>query len=145
MRSKPRAISELNFDNETMDNVILPLSQPGVVKVEDKYFPPSGRPSELKTHYYLFSIPSRGIVDSALERLNLKKIFDIFIDKYPIRLLAFIVFFLTKDYVCSDCLEEEYKSLIKRTGIAQLINAFKQDVEKHHYGFQIKGFQAKVF
>lgn len=32
-------ISELNFDRETMDNIILPLSQLGIIKVEDKYFP----------------------------------------------------------------------------------------------------------
>jgi len=68
-----RVISELNFDRETIDNIILPLSQLGIIKVEDKYFPPGGRPSNGRTRYYLFSISFREIVDSNLETYLCRK------------------------------------------------------------------------
>jgi hypothetical protein len=146
-------ISEVNFDEEIIDNVILPLSQLGIIKAEETYFPPNGRPYG-KTHYYLFSISSEGrkIVNSAFERLCLQKKLNVFMDKYTLRLLCFIIHLLVQknalalERVCywyDDFLEEKYGDLAKEPRIAQLLNEFKQDVQKHECGFLIRGYKSR--
>ncbi|MEM3715476.1 MAG: hypothetical protein QXF82_11065 [Nitrososphaeria archaeon] len=114
-----RGISDSHFDERTRSHIILPLLQAGIIEKEKGSF----------------SILSKEIVDSVLERLNLEKIFDIFINKYPVRLLAFVASFLMDNNTYDEYLEEKY--LVKRMEkVAQLISAFKQDVEKYHCGFK---------
>lgn len=135
-----RVISELNFNKEEIDEAILPLSQLGIIKVEDRYF--RERPDKHKTHYNLFSLTDKGkaIAESIMKEVNLPKIVHFFISKYPLKFLAFVVHFLITENKYSRYQEEQYHKLLEESSFADFLQEFKQDLEKHSCGFILKGF-----
>jgi hypothetical protein len=82
-------ITELNFKTSEIEEIILPLSQVGIIQVKNQYF--YERPDQNKTRYHVFSLSSRGktFVDSRLKELNLSGTVDFFLNKYPPKFLAF--------------------------------------------------------
>jgi len=138
-----KEISELNFDQKEIDEVILPLSQLGLINVENAYF--RERPIEHKTRYNLFSFSDKGkiIVESILEKFNLPKRVDVFISKYPLKILAFVAYFLVSGNRYLAYLEEGYHKLLEKAEFTNFIKEFKQDVKEYSCGFLIKEFSSK--
>jgi hypothetical protein len=136
-------ISELNF-NENDKDMILPLSQLGIINVENRYF--YERPDKDKTRYNLFSISYKGkaVIDSILRKLNPPKRVEVFASKYPSKFLAFITHFLIiLDNRYSDYEEKEYSKLFQKVEFANLLKDFKIDLEKFTCGFWIKEHTSK--
>ena len=136
-------VSELNFSGKDKD-LILPLSQLGIINVENKYF--RERPYEDKTRYDLFSISYKGkaIVDSVLKKLDLANRVGFFASKYPSKFLAFVAHFLiTLENEYHIDVEEKYHKLLQKAEFANLLQGFKTDLEKSVCGFWIKEHTSK--
>jgi len=136
-------ISELNFSEKDLKEVVLPLTQLDLIKVEKKYF--RFRPDENKTRYYIFSISRKGesVIHSILEELNLPKVIDFLMHKYPSKFLAFIAHFFIPDGSYHEEIEKEYQKLLKKGRFTNLIEDFKKDVEKLKCAFWVKEHTSK--
>lgn len=138
-------ITELNLKRNEIDEIVLPLSQIGIIRVRSQYF--YERPDPNKTRYDVFSLSSRGeeFVDSRLKTMNLSGIANLFVDKYPPKFLAFMIHFLFESPYGYDPASEcnEYEKLFEKDEIACLKEEFVTDLEKFSCGFWIKHHTSK--
>lgn len=137
-------ISELNFNQRDIEEMILPLSQLGIIKVEDHYF--YERPDKDKTRYNLFSISHKGksLVKSILNKLNLHKKVDFFVAEYPSKFLAFVIdCFFPRGNIYYSYNEEEYSNLLRKKELTTFLENFKKDVEKFICGFWVNEHTSK--
>jgi len=135
-------ITELNFNQKDIDEIILPLVQLGLLDVDNKYF--RERPDENKTRYNLFSVSYKGekLVKYTLEKFDIPKKVKFFVDNYPPKFLAFAIHFFISQGSYYGSEEEEYEKLLN-TELIDLINNFKKDVKKLMCAFLVIEYTSK--
>ncbi len=136
-------ISELNFVKNDIEEIILPLVQLGLIRVESKYFPI--RPIEEKTRYNVFSISYQGehFVKSILTKFDPAKKVDFIVNKYPPKFLAFMLYSFMSGGEYDEGSEDEYKQLMEKERLSKLADDFKRDMEKLKCAFWIKRHSSK--
>lgn len=123
-------ITELNFAKTDIEEIILPLTQLGLIEVENKYF--AIRPTKEKTRYQVFWISRQGenLVRTIVTKLDISKRVSFLLDKYPPKFLAFMMYAYLGPGGYDEGSEDEYKQLLEKGLLSNLVDDFKKDMEK---------------